>query len=65
MRPNEQIWPGTSVDKSICHRDGTVSYWSVFQQAWKTRQERIPSQELAAMGEKERRRVMRHLGEEY
>jgi hypothetical protein len=48
--------------KTTCHRDGTVTYWSVYDQTWKRHEYCIPDRELAAMSETERRRVMRHLG---
>ena len=40
------------------HRDGTVSYWSVYRQQW-TREDRdrIEDRERAAMPEHERRRI--------
>lgn len=49
--------------KSVCHRDGTVTYWSVYCQVWERRQADVPDQELAAMSKEERRRVIRHLEE--
>ena len=42
-----------------CHRDGTVTYWSVYQQQW-VRAPGVPARELAAMNERERARVQRH-----
>lgn len=48
--------------KATCHKDGTVTYWSVYQQVWVKRASSIPDNELAAMNNKERERVMRHLG---
>jgi hypothetical protein len=44
------------------HRDRTISYWSVYRQAWVVRSARIPDAELAAMDGATRARVMRHLG---
>ena len=41
------------------HRDGTVSYWSVYDQRWH-RSRAIPDRELAAMDPASRRRVSRH-----
>ena len=42
------------------HRDGTVSYWSVYQQVWVRRPaDDIPDRELAAMTERQRCRVAR------
>lgn len=47
--------------KNICHKDGTVTYWSVYNQVWVDRAHYVPDDELAAMGDKERERVKRHL----
>jgi hypothetical protein len=41
-------------------RDGSVTYWSVYDQAWRTSWY-VPARELAAMNPKERERVLRHL----
>lgn len=41
------------------HRDGTVSYWSVYNQQWQ-RKCIVPNAELAAMNEGERRRILQH-----
>lgn len=62
-------WDITEVEKvsrrrgnrPILHKDGTVTYWSVFKQQWERRVVRIPDNELAAMGEKQRDRVINHL----
>ncbi len=32
------------------HRDGTVTYWSVYRQVWIERAASIPDEEYAAMG---------------
>lgn len=48
--------------KPRCHADGTVTYWSVYEQQWRTAY-RVPDQELAAMQEQERRRVQAHQGQ--
>jgi len=46
--------------KPTFHRDGTVSYWSVYQQAWKRQNAAlIPDRELAAMTPKQRTRAMK------
>jgi ribosomal protein L32E len=42
------------------HRDGSVTYWSVHDQAWR-RSWSVPDRELAAMPEGERRKVQRRL----
>lgn len=46
---------------TICHRDGTVTYWSVYERVWKRRVHSVPLQELACMNGKEYRRVQKHL----
>ena len=48
--------------KTTNHRDGTVTYWSVYQQQWVRHTDSVPDQEFAAMNEGERNRTMRHLG---
>ena len=47
--------------KTTYHRDGTVTYWSVHDQAWVRRASSVPDKELAAMSGDERERVQRHL----
>lgn len=47
--------------KPICHRDGTITYWSVYYQSWVKRAKNIPDRELAAMNARERDRVKKHL----
>jgi hypothetical protein len=47
--------------KPTMHRDATVTYWSVYGQVWVRRASSVPDRELAAMGDDERARVMRHL----
>jgi len=46
--------------KTVYHRDGTLTYWSVYQQSWCVHVVRIPDQELAAMNDTERSRILRH-----
>ena len=41
------------------HDDGTVTYWSVYEQVWHHRAEVVPDRELAAMSAAERQRVTR------
>lgn len=48
--------------KTTYHRDGTVTYWSVYQQRWVSHAADVPDQELAAMSSEEREKVLRHLG---
>lgn len=38
------------------HRDGTVTYWSVYQQLWRRHQFTVPAAELAAWSAAERSR---------
>ena len=41
------------------HRDGTITYWSVYAQMWRRRvePESIPGEELAALGQRDRDRI--------
>ena len=48
--------------KNTNHRDGTVTYWSIYQQQWVRHAESVPDEEYAAMGEAERERAIKHLG---
>lgn len=45
---------------TILHRDGTVTYFSVYQQQWLRRSTWVSDEELAAQG-KDRERMMHHL----
>jgi hypothetical protein len=47
--------------RPTCHHDRTVTYWSVYRQAWVVRSSRVPDAELAAMDAPTRARVIRHL----
>ena len=47
--------------KPACHRDGTVTYWSVYRQSWERRAPLLPTRELVAMAKSDRNRVLRHL----
>jgi len=47
--------------KSTLHRDGTVTYWSVYDQQWVKRAAYVPPTDLAAMSMAERDRVMEHV----
>lgn len=55
----------------IYHRDGTVTYWSVYRQVWVSRASGISDEEYAAMDSRTRSRVKRHIvnniddGDEY
>lgn len=50
--------------KTTYHRDGTVTYWSVYYQVWVRRASIVSDRELAAMSGDERERVQRHLAHE-
>ena len=43
------------------HRDGTITYWSVYHQVWIEHVDYIPDEELAARNEHERARIIRHM----
>ena len=47
--------------KQTLHRDGTVTYWSVYQQRWIKRASMVPDRELAAMGGNDRLEAMLHI----
>lgn len=44
------------------HRDGTVTYFSTYNQTWHERVGFVPDEELAAMPQEDRDRVIKHLG---
>ena len=46
---------------TIYHRDGTVTYWAVYEQRWHRRAEAVPDRELAARPQAEARRIQLHL----
>ena len=46
---------------TVVHKDGTISYWSVYRATWIRRAREVPDCELAAMMPEERKRVIRHL----
>lgn len=43
------------------HRDGTVSFFSYYQQEWVAKAIFVPAEELEAMTPRDRKRVKRHL----
>lgn len=45
------------------HRDGTISYWSYFQQTWVERAFYVPLEEVQMMDPYDRRRIEKHLGD--
>lgn len=51
------IYPEVKINE-----DGSVTYWSVYDQAWSTAstERRIPDHEYAAMSHQERERVLAH-----
>lgn len=49
-----------NVLKSVCHRDGTVTYWSVMRQVWIRHACDICDEELATWSAAERYHVLRH-----
>lgn len=59
----EQKWRDSAYHppKVTLHRDGRVTYWSVYRQVWVNKAEYIPDRELAAMDGKVRNRVMKHM----
>lgn len=48
--------------KTQFHRDGTITYWSVYQQVWVRRASSISDRDLAAISEPECNRIRKHLG---
>ena len=48
------------MDKITLHRDGSITFWSVFNICW-TRTLRVSDRELAAMPERDRKRVLRQM----
>lgn len=42
------------------HKNGTVTYWSVYRQAWVKNARRISDDELAAMDQRTRGRIISH-----
>lgn len=53
----------TDAFHTTVHRDGTVTYWSVYEQVWNHRAEVVPDRELAAMSGDERKRIALARGE--
>lgn len=52
-------------DTLTVHEDGTVTYWAVYDQAWRRDHVAgVPDYELAAMSQRERRRVLDARAEE-
>ena len=48
------------MDKITLHRDGSITFWSVYNICW-TRTLRVSDRELAAMPESDRKRVLRQM----
>ena len=49
--------------KTVCHQDGTVSYWSTYLQQRIKRSWHVPTDDLSAMSRKERTKVLLHLNQ--
>jgi len=49
-----------TMKRPICHKDGTVSYWSVYFQLGVSRSRFLPDCELVAMSARDRARVIKH-----
>ncbi len=47
--------------RCVYHRDGSVSWWSVYTQTWHRTRCLPPDQDMAAMSAAERRRIALHL----
>lgn len=45
----------------VCHLDGTVSYWSIYERQYIDRVTVVPDREFAAMCQEERVKVMRSM----
>ena len=43
------------------NEDGTITYWSVYNQVWVNHADNVPHKELAAMPQNERNKVTDHL----
>jgi hypothetical protein len=50
---------------TVCHQDGSVSYWSVYEQRYRCRVWSVPAAELAMMNNDERERVETHIYEHW
>ena len=50
----------TEYTKVTCHRDGTLSFWSVMDQVWK-RQAYVGPEDLASMDPEQRARALAHI----
>jgi len=47
--------------KNTYHKNGTITYWSVYNQQWVKNAASIPDEEFAAMSFKDREKSIRHL----
>ncbi len=50
--------------RTIFHRDGTITYYSVYQQVWRRHLSSISDGDLAAISGSEHDRIERHLHRE-
>lgn len=53
-------WNGSKTRNPVCHRNGTITYWSVHYQSWETTCI-VSDRELSAMSRKDKERVIRHM----
>ena len=52
-----------STYKTTFHRDNTVTFWNVYEQAWnRTEASQISDRDLASMSESDRKRVIKMAG---
>lgn len=56
------VTPTKDPYRTVYHRDGSVSWWSVYSQSWHRTWTLPPDADLAAMSVAERKRIERHLG---
>jgi len=50
------------MDDFTFHEDGSITYWSVFNQVWERNVLEIPDKEYAAMNTNEREACLKHFG---
>ena len=51
----------SKINRVRVHRDSTITYWSVYRQAWVLRAAYVPSHEITAMPVNRRAAVVRAL----
>jgi len=52
--------PTLGTTRLTCHKDGSVTYWAMYLSGWQRHVRTVPNDELAAMNERDRLRVIRH-----